>query len=65
MNHTNLEASAKEAKSRYYREWRKKNPDKLKQYNQKFWAKKARELEKGELDGGNQKTNHADSKGNS
>ncbi len=63
MNHTNLETSVKEAKSKYYREWRKKNPRKIKQYQERYWEKKARELEKGELDGGNQKTNDVDGKG--
>ncbi len=25
----------------YQREWRKKNPDKIKEYNQRYWRKKA------------------------
>lgn len=37
---------AKEARRAYKREWNKKNPDKIKQYNETFWNKKAAEYEK-------------------
>lgn len=33
--------SAREAQNAYTREWRKKNPDKVRQYNQNYWARKA------------------------
>ena len=32
---------ALEARRAYYREWKMNNPDKVKAYNQKFWAKYA------------------------
>lgn len=30
------------AKAAYQREWRRKNPDKIRQYQQKYWSKKAK-----------------------
>ena len=33
-----------EARRRYYREWRKKNPDKVRANNKRYWAKKAKLL---------------------
>lgn len=43
------ERIAKEARNAYQREWRKKNPDKVKQIMARHWAKKALELQqKGE-----------------
>lgn len=36
---------AKEAKRAYYREWRKKNPNKGKEYTARYWEKKAAEKE--------------------
>lgn len=38
----------KKAKNQYVREWRKKNRDKVKQYNDRYWEKKAEELLKAE-----------------
>jgi|HigsolmetaGSP11D_1036233.scaffolds.fasta_scaffold00512_8 hypothetical protein len=41
-----MEEKAREIRNQYYRDWRKKNPDKVRQYNQKRWLKKAqKELE--------------------
>lgn len=37
--------SAREAKRAYARAWNKKNPDKLREYRERYWEKKARELE--------------------
>lgn len=34
---------AKEARRAYYRKWRKENPDKVKQYQETYWIKKAQE----------------------
>lgn len=34
---------AREARKAYKREWAKKNPDKIRQYQETFWNKKARE----------------------
>ncbi|WP_165497499.1 hypothetical protein [Bacillus mycoides] len=43
MEKTNL--SSKEARNLYMREYRKKNPEKIKQYNDNYWKKKAKEME--------------------
>ena len=32
---------AKEKQRQYYREWRKKNPDKIRENNRRYWEKKA------------------------
>lgn len=32
--------------NQYQREWRAKNKDKCKQYNQRYWERKAEQLEK-------------------
>lgn len=37
----NLENQAREARNAYAREWRARNRDKIKQYNQNYWTKKA------------------------
>lgn len=36
---------AKEISKAYQREWRAKNKDKVKEYNQRYWLKKAAELQ--------------------
>ena len=36
-------------KNRYAREWRKKNPDKCKEYSDRYWAKKLKE--RGDVNG--------------
>jgi hypothetical protein len=36
--------TAAEARRAYYREWAKKNPEKLRANQKRFWEKKAREL---------------------
>lgn len=36
--------SAREAKRAYARAWNKKNPDKCRQYRERYWEKKAKEL---------------------
>ena len=33
------------ARAAYAREWRKKNPEKVKKYNENYWLKKAKEME--------------------
>lgn len=38
--------TAKKGYAAYMREWRHRNPDKVKKSLVKYWAKKARELEK-------------------
>ncbi|MFK4380542.1 hypothetical protein ABH948_006009 [Bacillus sp. RC218] len=43
MEKTNL--SSKEARNLYMREYRKKNKERVKKYNETYWAKKAKEME--------------------
>lgn len=40
------ENRVKEAQRAYQRAWRKKNPEKVKEYNRKYWERKIKELEK-------------------
>lgn len=43
-NNTNLtEDLVKTARNKYLKEWRAKNKDKIRKYNQTYWSKKARE----------------------
>lgn len=37
--------SSKEVRNAYMREWRKNNKDKVKQYHETYWTKKAKEME--------------------
>ncbi len=46
QNNIELELKAKELKKDYYRKWRKNNKDKVKAGQDRYWLKKARELEK-------------------
>lgn len=42
-----VEKMAKEAQNRYAREWRKKNPDKVRETNRKYWVRRVeREISK-------------------
>jgi len=34
----------KKAKQEYFKNWRKKNKDKVKEYNSKYWKKRAEKL---------------------
>ena len=36
-----LTPEAKEARRKYHREWTKKNPDKVRETNRRFWERKA------------------------
>ncbi len=45
-----LEELAREKQREYLREWRKKNPDKVKEYNKRYWRKKALEMLKEQQD---------------
>lgn len=40
----NLEELVKNLKADYYRKWRAKNPDKVKEINKRYWLKKAQEM---------------------
>ena len=44
MKETNLEELARQIKNEKAREWSKKNRDKVKAINHRYWLKKAREL---------------------
>lgn len=37
--------AAKEARREYHREWQKRNRDKVKQYHDKYWNKKAEQIQ--------------------
>ena len=41
-----ISKDAKEMRRQYLREWRKKNPDKVKQYNREYWERKAAQMKK-------------------
>lgn len=41
MKDSDLEKEAKRLEAQYHREWRKKNPDKVKATNKRYWLKKA------------------------
>ena len=45
-----IQELAREKQREYLREWRKKNPDKVKEYNQRYWRKKALEMLKEQQD---------------
>ena len=39
-----VEAARREARRQYQREWRAKNPDKVREKNRRYWEKKGREF---------------------
>ncbi|MBR3560930.1 MAG: hypothetical protein IKN81_05300 [Oscillospiraceae bacterium] len=57
MLQTEKSDKAREAQRQYLREWRKKNKDKVRQYNEKYWQRKGESLstERGEQDAETQK----------
>lgn len=44
MEFSELEEEAKRLNVQYHKEWRKKNPDKVKAINKRYWLKKAQKL---------------------
>lgn len=44
MNEQKTNINPKEARNAYLREWRKKNKEKVKQYQDRYWEKKAKEM---------------------
>lgn len=42
MTKAQLTQKAREARNRYYREWRKRNKDKVKESNKRYWERKAK-----------------------
>ena len=41
MLHTSAEEQAREIQRQYLREWRRKNKDKVRKYNEAYWKRKA------------------------
>lgn len=39
-----IQELAREKQREYLREWRKRNPDKVREYNKRYWKKKALEM---------------------
>lgn len=39
------QAAIRKARAAYMRDYRKKNPEKIKQYNDAYWERKAKEME--------------------
>ena len=42
----NLTEAVREAKRQYMREWRKKNPERVKANNRRYWERKAQQMQK-------------------
>ena len=47
---SNLSENAKKNRNAYYRLWRAKNKDKVKQYNEAYWARKTECFEAAKTD---------------
>lgn len=43
--HMEMTNAAREAQNAYKRAWNARNPDKNKEYQRRYWAKKAKEIE--------------------
>lgn len=41
----NLTEAVREAKRQYMREWRKKNPERVKENNRRYWERKAKQMQ--------------------
>ena len=39
-----ISEKAKEAQREYLREWRRKNPDKVREQNRRYWERKAQQM---------------------
>lgn len=52
MNDIQLELTPqeREARAKYFRDWRAKNREKVKVYNQRYWRKKASQQDGGNAD---------------
>ena len=40
-----MSKEAREARNAYFREWRKNNPEKVKQHLQRYWERKAEQMQ--------------------
>lgn len=45
-----MTTQAAEARRSYKREWAKRNPDKIREYQQRYWTKKAEEASRSEAE---------------
>lgn len=45
MNQEDVARKAREAANAYKRAWNKRNPEKNKEYQRRYWAKKAKEMD--------------------
>ena len=52
-----MDEAAREARNAYYREWRKKNPEKVRAANEKYWIRKAEETAATDKEAGNNEQN--------
>lgn len=52
-----MDESAKAARRLYEKEWRAKNPDKVKARNERYWAKRAAMMQQSEKGAADAKTN--------
>lgn len=52
-----LSEEARNARNEYYRAWRAKNPEKVRESNERYWAKKAAEMAAEEKEGGENEQN--------
>ncbi|OUO13139.1 hypothetical protein B5F94_10740 [Flavonifractor sp. An4] len=43
-----LDEQARAARAAYFREWRKKNPDKVRESNRRYWERRAQKLQASE-----------------
>ncbi len=43
-----LSESAKKSRAEYFREWRKRNPDKVRENNRRYWERQAQKLQASE-----------------
>ena len=53
MLHTSAEEQAREIQRQYLREWRRKNKDKVRKYNEAYWKRKAQQMRVTESEAGN------------
>ena len=51
ISENELEKMAKDERNRYMRDWRAENRDKVKDYNRRYWLKRAQAQEEGADDG--------------
>jgi len=52
MEGTPLDVLAREERLNYFREWRRNNPDKVRNHNRNYWLKRAERKQKEELNHG-------------